>query len=162
MRGLGRVVVIMGAALACGPGCGVRDQLGFTPVEGHVTLDGRPVEGGEIRFQPDTDRGTTGPLSASPLGRDGRYSLRGPGTRIGALPGEHRVYLVMPEPIMASEPMILIDGRFVRPDGESPPSPGGRPRVPARFLAPETSGMTATVAPATRNTIDFELVSQKP
>lgn len=46
---LGGCWVVAAATLGCGKG----DGVAFAPVEGRVTLDGKPLEAGEIRFQPD-------------------------------------------------------------------------------------------------------------
>ena len=91
-RWLGGCAVVAVATLGCGRG----DGVAFAPVEGRVTLDGQPLEAGEIRFQPDTSQGNKAPLSAAVLGAGGSFKLRGPGTRVGAVAGPHRVYFVSP------------------------------------------------------------------
>lgn len=154
----GVTILVSLAAVVFAAGCGTTDPLGFTPVEGRVTLDGQPVECGEIRFVPDTGRGNSGPMSASPLGKDGRFRLRGPGVRIGAIPGPHRAYLVSPDPSAAADPMLLIDGTLTAADGASAGARPGR-RIPPRFLALESSGMTADVTAGKVNELSFELVS---
>jgi hypothetical protein len=161
---MGRIdtAIIVVAALVSLASCGPVDKLGFTPVEGRVTLDGKPLEIGELRFVPDADKGNAGPMSTGPLGNEGRFRLRGPGTRIGAIPGPHRVYLVSPDPYAASEPMILIDGTFTRPDGAAELVKPARGLIPTRFLALATAGLTADVVPGKPNTIDFDLQSPKP
>lgn len=138
--------------------CDRPDPLGFTPVEGRVTLDGKPIESGEIRFVPDSGKGNRGPMSAGPLGKDGRFRLRGPGVRVGAIPGPHLAFLVSPDPTVAAGPMILIDGTLTMADGEARETDTGS-AIPQRFLAPETSGMTAEVTPSTVNVVRFDLVS---
>lgn len=146
-------------ALVSAVSCRPVDRLGFTPVEGRVTLDGKPIEVGEVRFVPDEGKGNKGPMSSSPLNKDGRYSLRGPGVRVGAIPGAHVAYLVSPDPYAASEPMILIDGTFTMADGVSKEPNRPRGGIPPCFLAPETSGMTADVAAGRHNVLNFDLVS---
>jgi len=154
-----RVTACTALALAMlAAGCRPPDPLGFTPVEGRVTLDGKPVEFGEIRFMPDAGKGNSGPMSASALSKDGQFRLRGPGVRVGAIPGPHLAYLVSPDPTVAAGAMILIDGKLIEADRESrEPEPMGV--IPSRFLAPETSGMTAEVMPGTVNVFRFDLVS---
>jgi hypothetical protein len=141
--------------------------VAFVPVEGRVTLDGKPLEAGEIRFQPDTSQGNKGPLSAAMLGAGGSFKLRGPGTRVGAVAGPHQVYFVSPFKNDAPEPLLFIDGKYVSREeaagGEPvPPLPPNSWKVPRKFLAAETSGLTATVAKGTANVIEFNLESSVP
>lgn len=138
--------------------CQPADRLGFTPVEGRVTFDGQPLERGEIRFAPDSAAGTIGPQSVSPLSSGGTFVLRGPGGRLGAVPGQHRVYLAMPVENGPPTPPIEIDGKLVDREEAVQPTPGGR-RVPGRYLAPETSGLTATITRGEPGRFEFDLVS---
>jgi hypothetical protein len=148
-------------------GCGKGDGVAFAPVEGRVTLDGQPLEAGEIRFQPDISQGNKGPLSAAVLGAGGSFKLRGPGTRVGAVPGPHRVYLVSPFKNEAPEPPLFIDGKYVSREEAA----GGEPvprlspsnwKVPRKCLEAETSGLTATVTEGKANVIEFNLESSAP
>lgn len=159
-RWLGCGAVVAAAALGCGKG----DGVAFAPVEGRVTLDGQPLEAGEIRFQPDASQGNKGPLSAAMLGAGGSFTLRGPGARVGAVAGPHQVYFVSPFKNDAPEPLLFIDGKYVSREeaarGEPvPPLPPNSWKVPRKFLAAETSGLTATVTKGTANVIEFNLES---
>ena len=162
-RWLGGCAVVAAATLGCGKG----DGVAFAPVEGRVTLDGQPLEAGEIRFQPDASQGNKGPLSAAMLGAGGSFKLRGPGTRVGAVAGTHRVYFVSPFKNDAPEPLHFIDGKYVSREeaagGEPVPSlPPNSWKVPRKFLAAETSGLTATVTKGKANVIEFNLESSVP
>lgn len=162
-RWLGCGAVVAAVTLGCGKG----DGVAFVPVEGRVTLDGQPLEAGEIRFQPDASQGNKGPLSAAVLGAGGSFKLRGPGTRVGAVAGPHRVYFVSPFKNDAPEPPLFIDGKYVSREeaagGEPVPSlPPNSWKVPRKFLAAETSGLTATVTKGTANVIEFNLDSIVP
>ena len=152
------IVFVVTAALVSTVSCRPADRLGFTPVEGRVTFDGQPLERGEIRFAPDSAAGTTGPQSVSPLSSGGAFALRGPGGRLGAVPGQHRVYLAMPIENGPPTPPIEIDGTFVDREEAVQPSPGAR-KVPGRYLAPETSGLIATITRGEPGRFDFDLVS---
>ena len=159
-RWLGGCAVVAVATLGCGKG----DGVAFAPVEGRVTLDGQPLEAGEIRFQPDASQGNKGPLSAAMLGAGGSFKLRGPGARVGAVAGPHQVYFVSPFKNDAPEPLLFIDGKYVSREeaarGEPvPPLPPNSWKVPRKFLAAETSGLTATVTKGTANVIEFNLES---
>lgn len=152
--------VVAAATLGCGKG----DGVAFAPVEGRVTLDGQPLEAGEIRFQPDASQGNKGPLSAAMLGAGGSFKLRGPGTRVGAVAGPHQVYFVSPFKNDVPEPPLLIDGKYISREeaagGEPvPPLSPNSWKVPRKFLAAETSGLTATVTKGTANVIEFNLES---
>jgi len=162
-RWLGCGAVVAAATLGCGKG----DGVAFAPVEGRVTLDGQPLEAGEIRFQPDASQGNKGPLSAAMLGAGGSFKLRGPGTRVGAVAGPHRVYFISPFKNDVPEPPLLIDGKYISREEAA----GGEPaaslppnswKVPRKFLQAETSGLTATVTKGTANVIEFNLESSVP
>jgi hypothetical protein len=159
---LGGCLVVAAATLGCGKG----DSVAFAPVEGRVTLDGKPLESGEIRFQPDTSQGNKGPLSAAVLGAGGSFKLRGPGARVGAVPGPHRVYFVSPFKDEAPEPPLFIDGKYVQADPAAgvpvPPLSPSSWKVPRKCLAAETSELTATVTEGTANVIEFNLESSVP
>lgn len=149
--------------MACGVafaalGCSRPDPLGFTPVTGRVTFDGQPLERGEIRFSPDSAAGTTGPQSMSPLGPGGEFVMRGPGGRIGAVPGRHFVYLSIPELDGPPTPPLEVDGKVIAGD-EQPQPATASPKVPSRYLAPATSGFTATITRGEAARCDFNLVS---
>jgi hypothetical protein len=143
---------------ACAVGCQRADPLGFTPVTGRVTLDGKPLTGGEVRFTPDP-KSNKGPQSMSPLGPDGSFQLRGPSGRLGAVPGDHRVSVILPHLMEAPAPPSEADGATVPRDDEAAASKG--PPLPARYAAPETSGLTATITPGESARIDFKLSSAR-
>jgi hypothetical protein len=162
-RWLGGCAVVAVATLGCGKG----DGVAFAPVEGRVTLDGQPLEAGEIRFAPDASQGNKGPLSAAVLGAGGSFKLRGPGTRVGAVAGPHRVYFVSPLRDEAPEAPLFIDGKYISRaeaaggDPVPPLSPNSW-KVPRKFLQAETSELTATVTKGTANVIEFNLESSVP
>jgi hypothetical protein len=67
-------------ALLCTSGlvllAGCNQGLKRVPVSGTVTLDGQPLDGGIIRFNPDESKGNTARVScAGPL-RSGRFEVR--------------------------------------------------------------------------------------
>lgn len=145
-------------ALLSAVSCRPVDPLGFTPVRGRVRLDGQPLEHGEIRFAPDSAAGTTGPQSVSSLGAGGAFTLRGPGGRLGAVPGQHRVYLAVPIENGPPTPPIEIDGKFVDRE-EAQQTTVGSLMVPVRYLAPETSGLSAKITRGEPGRFEFDLVS---
>jgi len=79
------VCKVMGlwVALVMFAGC---SGTGPVPVEGVVTLDGKPLEGATVMFRPAQGRPSAGKTDAA-----GRYRLRYTSERDGAVPGTHVV-----------------------------------------------------------------------
>lgn len=127
----------------------------FAAVTGRVMLDGQPLGMGTIHFVPDESQGTSGPMSTGDLQADGSFSMRGPGRRIGAIVGNHRVYLTVPLPEFGPTP-VVIDGEVVV---QAPPrgAAGTAMRIPKKYLRAETSEWTAAVATGAANAFDFEI-----
>ena len=76
-------VVALAASLAAGCSGGLNE------VTGTVTLDGKPVKGLEVNFEPiDPGIGTT---ATGYTQADGSYKLHYPGDKTGAPAGEYRV-----------------------------------------------------------------------
>lgn len=152
------LAVVSLAASLITAGCGPRDPLGFTPVTGRVTFDGQPLDRGEIWFTPDSAAGTAGPMSIGTLGPEGEFMLWGPGGRRGAVPGQHRVFLAMlPEYEVAA---TRDGGEAAASDGQSStPTNASSRKVPRRYLAAATSGLTATITRGEPAWCEFDLVS---
>ena len=71
-------------------GCG-GDGFEMASVSGQVSLNGKPVPGALVSFEPQTTAKEQGPGSSAETDAEGRYSLRTiDGTR-GAVVGKHRV-----------------------------------------------------------------------
>jgi hypothetical protein len=81
--------VVVAAALALG--CGRSGKL--APVSGSVTLDGKPLAGALVSFQPVASQGTVAGIgSYGTTDAAGKYSLRTTDTdSTGAVLGNHRV-----------------------------------------------------------------------
>jgi len=134
-------------------GCGGPKGPLVVPVEGRVTFAGQPVTGGEIFSVPDVSKGADGPMSVGELRGDGSYALRGPGGRVGAVVGSHRIYLAMPGRA-APTPTIVVDGAVIQQDEATVSPPRG---LPDRLFSPDSSGLTADVIEGDVNTINFEI-----
>ncbi|MGI9429965.1 MAG: hypothetical protein ACR2NM_14990 [Bythopirellula sp.] len=87
-------------------GCGEVDYP-LVPVSGAVTLDGEPLSGAAVVFQP-TSTGSAGKTAPGSVGRtngDGRYELSTVNDQPGASPGRHkiRIYSHSPESAPVSD-----------------------------------------------------------
>ena len=151
-RWLGGCAVVAVAAL----GCGRPSEVSFAPVTGRVVVNGQALAAGTIHFFPDESRGTSGPMSTGVLQNDGSYSLHGPGQNVGAMVGNHRVYLSLPLRDLMPTP-VIVDGKVVLQAPPREPAAGTVARIPKKFLQAETSAWTATVADGRGNVLDFEI-----
>jgi hypothetical protein len=131
---LSAVSVLLTALVA---GCG-HDPAPLSVVRGKIWYRGVALHSGTIVFTPDPLHGTTGPLASAEVQSDGSYVLR-TGEALGAVPGWHRVTVLVLEP--ASAPAQL------------PP----RLLLPAKYCDPELSGLTCEVKAGQENTLNFDL-----
>ena len=114
-------------------GCGLEGDM--AKVKGKVTLNGQPLVGAVVQFQPT---GGDGSSSAGITDSDGRYELMSTFTTPGAIPGEHIVSIRTAE-------SYYEDGRCTSEKDT---------RVPAKYNS--RTELRRTVEPG-RNTIDFDL-----
>lgn len=135
------MVVALGSLLALGCGGGPR----VVKVAGVVTLDGRPLEGASLAFQPivSAEDPHPGPSSSAKTDAEGRYHLELADTAIpGAVAGKHRVT------IASGAPSVPFDDA-----GRAPPDP-----VPEKYR----SGMLEfTVPPEGTTSADFHMLSDR-
>lgn len=131
------VVTVAFSLVSLSAGCGSRDGLKRVVVSGQVTLNGAPIEDGQIKFIPA--KGTEGPATIGPI-RQGTYECK----RNGGVPqGEHRIEILAWDP-----------------DSPQPEGPGQPPRPQ---LVPRTynkdSHLTASLdGKATSIVKNFELL----
>ncbi len=126
----GSVYLCLGVLIVAALGCGSKEPMG--QVSGKVTLQGNPLPGAEVEFQPVDNR----PPSTGRTDAQGRYELQYSAQQRGAVAGEH----------------------VVRITTEQDPSDDGTPGTPEK-LPPKynvQSDLKRTVKPG-RQTIDFEL-----
>jgi hypothetical protein len=86
----GRCLLIMAIVSVLFAGCGHRS--GRQGIEGTVTLDGKPLETGQIAFRPQ--QGTASPSGGADV-RGGRFSIA---PERGLLPGKFRVEITASRP----------------------------------------------------------------
>jgi len=115
-------------------GCG-KPKPPTAPVTGRVLLDGKPVAGAAVMFEP-VDGGV--PARGS-TGADGGFTLSTFVRDDGALIGRHRV----------SVSKFVTEGVTANEFGleSAPGTPGLQPKaaLPARYADPKASGLEATV-----------------
>ena len=145
-KAVGTLGIVVALCLLLG-GCGTSD---FPSVSGTVTLDGAPLSGVSVSFEP---KGTDGTSASGKTDSSGRYTLISTADLSGAKPGEYIVRIRSPEPAIFGVNDESED------DKAEPNYEFSEPYVNA---VPEKYGpnseLTATVQ-AGKNTIDFELQS---
>lgn len=129
-------------------GCG-KPKPPTAPVTGRVLLDGKPVAGAAVMFEP-VDGGVPARGSTA---ADGGFKLSTFGRDDGALVGRHRV----------SVSKFVTEGVAVDASGleAAPGQPGAQPKavLPVRYADPKASGLEATVDQG-GTTVDFNLESK--
>lgn len=122
---------------------GCEDGPKVARVAGRVTLDGKPLPGATINFQPnDTKKLTSGPGSFAVTGEDGKYVLQLVGQKkAGAVLGSHQVLVSKP----ARE--VPADKDDISPD-----------LLPAKYNKKST--LTFDVPAGGTETADFDLKSK--
>jgi hypothetical protein len=113
-------LAILGAfALTCVAGCGVKR----VPVAGTVTVDGQPLNVGQLVFTPDTAKGNMHSIVCTSRIRDGHYDLETNGvTRSdsgkGVPLGWYKVYFRILQESTKKHPVapVNVNGKFMDPD----------------------------------------------
>jgi hypothetical protein len=73
-------------------GCG-RKPVELVPVSGILKVAGVPEGDIEVQFMPESESGDHAPTSYGISDVDGRFELRVRDGRVGAVPGQHRVFV---------------------------------------------------------------------
>jgi predicted small lipoprotein YifL len=123
-------------------GCG-RDGPELFPVQGKVTLDGKPLADAGVMFLP----AETGPSATGTTDSNGHFELMTVNS-IGAIRGTH--------------PVVVAKRKYVPIKPGEEPSPGGVRAEwysPKKYANPSTSGLSAEVGEGDNN-FHFELLSQ--
>lgn len=123
-------------------GCSKQKDYSLAPISGTVTLDGQPLAGAVVNFQPRAQGGTTaGPGSVARTNDAGRYTLATIRDEPGAVVGVHlvRIYSSSPESLPSSDDTA-----------QAPPE-----RVPQRYNY--RTQLTYEVRPDGSGSADFSL-----
>lgn len=136
-------------------GCQPSEPVGALPPErvpttGKVTLDGKPLAGAVVVFNPVDETGT---LTQSDTGEDGSYDLKLANFPGGTAPGKYKVYISY---------LVAPNGQ---PQGLGPRSSlqvsddflNAKELLPGKYSNPGESELTATV-PAEGGVFNFDLV----
>ena len=141
-----RTVWIIGACAALAltaAGCGGDDGPQLAEAGGTVTYNGKPVQGANVVFVPES-----GPAAYGSTGPDGTFTWMTQGQR-GAMVGPGKVAITAFEEL--DEPKS--EEELTAADLEKM----SRSRIPQRYGRPETSRLTATVTADGENNFEFEL-----
>lgn len=128
-------------------GCSGGGNLDTAPVTGVVTLDGKPVTSGLVRFWPEGGRTAEGYL-----GDDGKFVLRTYEDADGATLGTHKVTVTHVSNEKPQEPDYDKPEVFRRRSRDKPP-------IPLKYDNPEASGLTFEVKAGEENFAELKLSS---
>jgi hypothetical protein len=136
----------LGLALLAAAGCG--SKVKYAPVSGKVTLNGKPLAGAQVSFQPIAPAGSANAAAAGSSGKtnaNGEYTLTVSTGETGAWVGKHKVMI----------------SAWANDTGESDARPprGGWPQ---KDLVPKKYNSETTLerdVPGGGGTINFELTS---
>jgi hypothetical protein len=124
-------------------GCKKSNQLDVAPVTGIVTLDGKPVSGGVVVFQPARGRGATGIISS-----DGKYFMRTYREADGAIVGLNKI-------------AVSSSGKMPTIEEQEAGTVNIKQNLPGIYTSPETSGLSFSVEAGKENHFDIKLFSTK-
>lgn len=115
-------------------GCG---GPAIAPVSGVVKLDGQPLAGVLVAFNPDDMYSTEHPQVTAMTDTDGRFELKSRGGESGAVVGQYRITVTDPPKLAGTSPQPKAetgDSATMIPKGESSFRPTFAPsRVPAVY-----------------------------
>ncbi|MCA9236955.1 MAG: hypothetical protein KDA44_15875 [Planctomycetales bacterium] len=127
-------------------GCGPKAPYDLAPVSGVVTLDGEPLAGGVVSFQPRADGDVApGPGSTGRCDKSGQFTLQTIKGEPGAVVGAHHVRIYSHS---SDQPVASDDDRAGAP----------RERVPARYNY--QSDLTADVPAAGIEQLQYDLKTE--
>lgn len=134
---------LLTAGIAGLSGCSEAPKSNLVPVEGRVTLDGKPLASGSVSLRPESKGTWDQPTGAI---AEGRYTIYTNGQR-GAPPGAYRAVVFATESART-------------PSGAAHP---GMPKsvIPKRYNDPQSTPLEVVVAPtAGTSSYDLEIASR--
>jgi hypothetical protein len=150
VRFLSRVFLL--ATLAATPGCQREPTPQFAPVEGTVTMAGKPLANVIVVFWGDPESGANMPLSSGCTDAAGHYRLHTDQGDDGAVVGRHRVCIVEGG---------IFRNSFQAPNGERPTRLNPKEsttasQVPLNYAYKDKTTLHAEVRPG-EQVIDLEV-----
>jgi hypothetical protein len=140
------------ALLAGALGCQCEPSIEFAPVEGTVTIEGRPLPGVIVVYWGDPEASIKAPLSSGMTDGTGHYRLHTDQGVEGAVVGRHRVCIVE----AAALPSFNSFGRAGQNDkSKAPPAPVSS-IVPPHYSRPNETPLHADVRSGAQ-VINFEV-----
>lgn len=140
------MLLVVCISMCVQPGCGgPGDQPELGEVSGTVTLDGKPLSGIAVVFQPESGRPARGMTDAQ-----GKYELTYIRQTKGTKVGPNRVE------IAPSEDGEVEDSESSDEENASAPKRSNKPKIPARY---NTKSELKADVKAGKNTFDFKLDS---
>jgi hypothetical protein len=142
---MGRVLAVLVLLAVTGSfmvGCGGGPKLPpLAPASGVVTLDGAPLAGASLQFQPVAGKGAAGPTGVAFTDDKGHFEVT-TATVKGAVVGSHRIAVTARKPPKNEKDTL-------------PPS-----LIPERYNNAATSKLTAEVKAGDKNEINLALQSK--
>ncbi len=145
------MLIVVGISMFFQQGCGGSDQPELGQVTGTITLDGKPLSGIAVVFQPDSGRPARGMTDA-----EGKYELTYIRETKGTKVGPNRVEIAPSEDGEAEELEIADENADEESKSATKRTKSGKPTIPARYNL--RSELRADVK-AGKNTFDFKLES---
>lgn len=149
MKQLGKFSIALSMLIAMQVGCTSSDQPELGQVRGTITLDGMPLTGVAVVFQPDNGRPARGMTDA-----EGKYELTYIRQTKGTKVGSNRVEIA---PSEEGEEAADVETGDEAPQSAPVNAKPGKPLVPARYNT--QSELKVDVQPG-ENTFDFQLESK--
>jgi hypothetical protein len=139
-----RLIACAAVVLLVVSGCGTKDELNRQAFSGTVTIDGKPLQEGTIRYTPD---GSGAGTDVSTEISSGKYSFS---KYDGPVPGAYKVAINSIENTAFEAPQGKTPGEFVIPPRKQ--------QVPGKYNLKTT--LTAQVKEGQSTSIDFSLASK--
>jgi hypothetical protein len=127
--------------LLAGLGCGGSKKL--VPVNGVLTLDGRPVENANVTFLPEGE----GQSAFGTTGKDGSFQLTTQKPNDGAMPGSYKVIVVYGEAYEGGESSGGMQAAFAGQDKARKAAAKIPPKyvIPAKYAQPGQTDLKFTI-----------------
>lgn len=147
------------ALTGCGGDPATADRPATVPVQGTVTMDGKPVEGATVTFMPATQarpgQAAQGNAAVDRTDAKGHYEATTFEAGDGVVPGDYVVTVVKQEVPQAKE---LSMEEYIAQGPQAPAADAGpKHLLPEQYAKKQTSPLKVTVKESEGEPLDFEL-----